>query len=340
MKKVKVEEAVGLVLAHDITEIIPGRKKEVAFRRGRRIERSDIEKLLDLGKRYVFVLEGDDPEVHEEEAATRIARALKDENMEILPPKEGKVSIVSKVDGLFYVDRQKLIEINSIENVLFSCLPNRFPVKKGSLVAAAKVIPLFVDESTVKKVENLDGEKVIWISPFRKLKVGIVVTGSEIYEGRVIDGSYEVEKKLQGLGLEILGKVICPDDVERISDAILEFRRNGAELIVTTGGLSVDPDDVTKEGIERSGSRIIFYGSPVFPGAMFLLAMLDGVYVLGAPACVYYNRFTVFDMVLFRILAGEDLSSITRKDIAEMGYGGLCLNCEICHYPVCHFGKT
>lgn len=340
LKKVRVEEAVGLILAHDITEIVPGEKKEVALRRGRRIEESDIEKLLDLGKRYVYVLDGNDPDLHEEEAALRIAKAIMDENMDFLPPKEGRVSIVSRVDGLFYVDKKNLAKLNSIENVLFSCLPNRFPVKKGTLVAATRVIPLYVEERTIRKVERFRGKRVIWIAPFRRLKVGIVVTGSEIYEGRVKDGSYLIEEKIIRLGCDVIGKILCPDDVEKISDAILKLRDMGAELIVTTGGLSVDPDDVTKEGIERAGSRVIFYGSPVFPGAMFLLAVLDGIKILGAPACVYYNKYTVFDIIFFRLLAGEDLDSIKRKDVAEMGYGGLCLGCEICHYPVCHFGKV
>lgn len=339
LRKVKVEEAIGMILAHDITEIIPGKKKGVAFPRGKRIEREDVERLLNLGKAHVYVLDDGKEGIHEEEAAIRIAKALMDENMDYLPPKEGKVSIVSKVDGLFYVDKKNLLKVNMVKDVLFSTLPNRYPVKKGDTVAATRIVPLYIEEKFLKKVERLGNKKVIWIRPFFRRKVGIVVTGSEIFEQRVKDGSSMIEDKLKSLGCEIVGKKVSPDDASTIRDSVIELFEKGAEIVVTTGGLSVDPDDVTKEGIESTGARILFYGTPVFPGAMFLLAIYEGKYILGAPACVYYNRYTVFDLILFRILAGESLEGIGKEEIASLSYGGLCLGCEVCHFPRCFFGK-
>lgn len=336
MKKIDVKDALGKVLAHDITEIIPGKKKDVAFKRGKVIEKDDIEKLLDLGKLHIYAFDGGIKGVHEDEAGKRIAESIKDENMELVPPKEGKVSIKSRVDGLFYVNDRHLYEINRIKDVLLSTVPNRHPVKKGDIVAATRIIPLYIREKELKKVERVAEKGVISIKPFRSFRIGLVITGSEVYSGRIKDGSYLVEEKIRGYGLEVLDKRLVPDNIEQIRDAIKELFDNGAEIVVTTGGLSVDPDDVTKEGIEATGAEVLFYGTPVFPGAMFLVARLKGRYILGAPACIYYNRYTVFDIVITRIMAGERMH---KNDMIKLSYGGLCLQCDICHYPKCFFGK-
>ncbi|MCX7966115.1 MAG: molybdopterin-binding protein [Syntrophorhabdaceae bacterium] len=336
LKKIRVEDAVGKILAHDITEIIPGKKKDVAFERGKTIEKEDIERLLDLGKYHIYAFEKEIKGVHEEEAATRIAESIKDENMELLPPKEGKVSIISKVDGLFYVNLRHLFEINRIKDVLLSVVPNRHPVKKGDLVAATRIIPLYIKEKELKKVERVAEKGVISIKPFKHFKIGLVITGSEVSSGRIKDASYIVEEKLKGYGHEVMGKKVVPDSVSKIKDAILDLFEKGAQMVLTTGGLSVDPDDVTKEGIEATGAEVLFYGTPVFPGAMFLVARLKGKYILGAPACIYYNRYTVFDIVITRLMAGERMH---KNDIIKLSYGGLCLQCEVCHYPDCFFGK-
>lgn len=336
MKKVKAEKALGLILAHDITEIIPGKKKDVAFKRGKIIENEDIEKLLDLGKMHVFVFDKGVKGVHEDDASTRIAESIIDGNMELVPPKEGKVNIKSKVSGLFYVNDKHLYEINRIPNVLLSTVPNRHPVRKGDLVAAARIIPLYIGEKELKKVERVGEKGIISISPFRSFRVGLVITGSEIASGRIKDGSYVVEEKIKGYGLEVIGKTLAPDDVSAIGNAIAGLFGEGAEMVITTGGLSVDPDDVTQEGIKSTGAEVLFYGTPVFPGAMFLVARLKGKYILGAPACVYYNKYTVFDIILTRIMAGERMHS---HDMVKLAYGGMCLNCDVCHYPACFFGK-
>jgi hypothetical protein len=297
LKKVKVEQALGKILAHDITEIIPGKKKDVAFKRGKVIEQEDIERLLDLGKRHLYTFEGEVKGIHEDEAGMRIAQSIMDGNMEPLPPKEGKVSMRSTVDGLFYVNDKPLYEINRIKDVLVSTVPNRHPVKAGDIVAAARIIPLYIKEKELKKVERVGEKGVIRISPFKSLNVGLVITGSEVYTGRVADGSSAVEDKIRNYGLNLMGKSIVPDEIPLI---------------------------------------VLFYGTPVFPGAMFLVARLRGKYVLGAPACVYHSKYTVLDIVLTRIMAGERMHE---TDMVKLSYGGLCLHCDVCHYPTCFFGK-
>ena len=337
MKKVRVEDATGMILAHDITEIIPGKKKDVAFRKGRIIEAADIERFLDLGKRHLYVFDHAIEGVHEDEAGLRIARAILGRHMEVMAPKEGKVMITSTVDGLFKVDPEALYELNRVKNVLVSTLPNRYPVKVGDRIAAARIIPLYIDEKTLVRVEKGWGrKKLIRIAPFRHTSVGIVVTGSEVYEGRVPDSSHIVEKKLANYGATITGKAVVTDDIDMIKDAISGLFDKGADMVITTAGLSVDPDDITREGIEATGAQTLFYGTPVAPGAMFLLARLDGKYILGAPACVYFNKYTALDIVLVRLLAGE---KVTKSDVARLAYGGLCMQCDVCRYPACYFGK-
>jgi len=336
LRKVKVEKAVGYVLAHDITEIIPQRKKDVAFKRGRIIEQEDVEHLLDLGKNYVYVMEGNEKAVHEDEAARRIAEAVMDEHMAPAPPKEGRINISSTVDGLVSVNTKRLHEMNSVEHVLLTVVPDRYPVKAGELVAATRIVPLYIDEKTLRKAERLGKQGIVRISPFKRMKAGLVVTGSEVFTGRIKDGSPIVEERLRNYGLEIVGKEFAPDDVTRIRDAITKLFGKGADLVITTGGLSVDPDDVTKEGVAATGARTVLYGAPVFPGAMFLVARLKGKYILGAPACVFYSRNTILDIVLPWVIAGLN---VTKNDILKLAYGGLCLFCGECHYPNCFFGK-
>jgi molybdenum cofactor synthesis domain-containing protein len=337
LRKVKVEDAVGAILAHDITEIIPGKKKDVAFRKGKTIEQADIEKLLNLGKRHLFVFDNAIEGIHEDDAGMRIARAISGDHMKFLPPKEGKVTIASTIDGLFKVNRESLYDLNSVEDVLVSTLPNRYPVKAGDQIAAARIIPLYIDEERLDHVEkNWTGTNIITVTPFQPVSIGIVVTGSEIYEGRIPDSSHIVENKLKNYGAEIFGKTIVTDDVNMIKDAIVGLIETGADMVITTAGLSVDPDDVTREAIEATGAETIFYGTPVTPGAMFLVATLNGKYILGAPACVYFNGFTALDLVIIRLLAGEEVS---KADIAALGYGGFCSHCKTCHYPACYYGK-
>jgi molybdopterin biosynthesis enzyme len=336
LKKVDVQDAVGLILAHDVTEIIPEKKKDVAFKRGRIIEREDVEHLLDLGKRYVYVIEGGEKEVHEDEAARRIAEAAMDEHMALTPPKEGRINLTSTADGLVSVNTRRLYALNSVEHVVFTTVPDRYPVRAGEIVAATRILPLYIDEANLEKAERLGRQGIIKVLPFKSMKGGLVVTGSEVFSGRIKDGSPIVEERLKRYGLEMIGKEFTPDDVSAIRDAIIRLFDKGADLVITTGGLSVDPDDVTKEGIAATGARTQAYGAPVFPGAMFLVARRKRKYILGVPACVYYSKNTILDIVLPWVLAGI---TITKSDILKLAQGGLCINCGECHYPNCFFGK-
>jgi molybdopterin biosynthesis enzyme len=339
LKKVKVNRVTGMVLGHDVTKIIPGEFKGPAFRRGHVIREEDISELLNIGKEHVYVMELGENEVHEEEAARRIARAIGGPGIEISEPREGRVNLKAKTSGVLRIDRRLLKKINSDRKVIVVTRHNNTVCHDGMMVAATKIIPLFTGETRVRKVEQIcqDSGKVVEVTPFIKKEVGVVITGNEVFKGRIEDKFGAVmKKKIGALGSVIIDQTIVPDDTKVIAQAITSMRDKGCEAIVACGGLSIDPDDVTAEGVKKSGARIISYGAPVMPGAMFLFAMLGDIPVLGAPACVIYNQATIFDLILPRVLAGE---RIRRQDIADLGHGGLCLNCEKCSFPVCPFGK-
>ncbi len=339
MKKVKVEKAVGMILAHDLTRIIPGKFKGPGFRKGHVVCQEDIPELLKIGKRHLYVLDFPSSHIHEDDAALRIAPAISGPGLQWTDPVEGKSNITSTADGLLKVNAACLNRINMLGNLIVSTLKNNFPVKKGQIVAATRIIPLTIVKSKIERLEKLarEGNPVLQIRPYRKLRVGAVVTGSELYQG-LIPNEFDkyVGRKILEYGSEVIKTIVVPDDAREISAAIGRLKKMGCELILATGGLSVDPDDVTPQGVRRSGAKIIAYGSPILPGAMFLYALLDHIPILGLPACVYYHPATVFDLVLPRILAGE---TISKKEIAAMGHGGLCLNCQQCRFPVCPFGK-
>ncbi len=339
MKRIKTHEAVGEVLAHDITRIIPGRLKGAAFRKGHIIRDEDVPELLKLGKRYLYVLDKNESGVHEDDAAIRIAQAISGENLTWTPPVEGKSTIVSLCDGILTVNVQGLFEINRLGDLIVSTLKSKFPCKKEQMVAATRIIPLSLSAEEVEEVEEIAERfyPVVRITPYRKMRYGAVVTGSEILDNLIQDGfDHHVGEKLTRYGCELVKKLIVADDPHAICDAIRELKMLGCDLIVTTGGLSVDPDDVTPLGIKETGATIVCYGSPVLPGAMFLYARLDETPILGLPACVYYHSTTICDLVLPRVIAGDP---ITQTMIHEMGHGGLCLNCDVCRYPMCPFGK-
>jgi len=339
MKKVKVKKAVGMVLGHDLTRIIPGEFKGVAFKKGHLIQTEDIPALLDLGKESIFVLEMPPGHLHENEAAERLAQALKGNFIASQGPAEGKISLVSEIFGLLKIDVRSLNRINLIPDIIVSTLHNNTVCQNGDVVAGTRIIPLTIDEKSILRAEKVCAQAgaVISLKPFSPKKVGVVVTGSEIYKGRVQNGfDHWVGDKLIAYGCEIADKVTTPDNAFKISGAIKTMAARGCDLIITTGGMSIDPDDVTRKGIRQAGAKVVFYGTPVLPGAMFLYARLGGIPVLGLPACVFYHQVTLFDLILPLILAGEQPS---RQEIAARGHGGLCRNCTECRYPVCPFGK-
>jgi len=339
MKKVKVENAVGMVLVHDITRIIPGKFKGVGFKKGHIIKEEDIPELLKLGKKHLYVSNLTANHLHEDEAALRIARAICGKKLHWTDPSEGKSNIISDADGIVKVNRAALLTINKLGKIIVSTLKNNFPVKKDQIVAATRIIPLTINMKKIERLEDVAKKQhpVISIMSYRQLKVGAVVTGSEIYNGLIQDEFDKyVGKKVHAFGSRVIKKILVPDNVAAIAKAVDELMNMDCDLILTTGGLSVDPDDLTRQGVKKIGAEIVAYGSPVLPGAMFLYARLKGTPILGLPACVYYHESTIFDLIFPRVLAGDRIS---KNEIAEMGYGGLCLNCDRCQFPVCPFGK-
>lgn len=339
MRKIGVEKAVGSVLAHDITRIVPGKSKGVGFKKGHVVREEDIPELLKLGKRHLYVLSLSKSRLHEDDAALRIAAAVCGPGLRWTEPSEGKSSIISRIDGLLKVNAPALLKINRLEDVILSTLKNNFPCRRDQIVAATRIIPLTTRVATIARLERIAAKAgpVVEVLPFRALKVGAVVTGSELFSGLIKDEfDKHVGDKIRGYGASVVKKILTPDDPRVIASAVSELADLGCELIVTTGGLSVDPDDVTRQGVLHSGAHMVAYGSPILPGAMFLLALLGSATILGLPACVYYHTSTIFDLILPRVLAGDP---VTRDEIAAMGHGGLCLNCEVCRFPVCPFGK-
>ncbi len=339
LKKVELDKAVGMALGHDVTKVVPGKFKGPAFRRGHIIKKEDIPELLSIGKEHVYVMELEEGEVHEEEAALRIARAISGSGVEPSEPREGRVNLKAKIPGLLRIDTYLLKEINSLGEVIVATLHTNSVCHVGMEVAATRIIPLFTTEAKVSEVEQIcrRGGKVVEVTPVKKKRDGGIITGNEVFKGRIEDKFGEIIKgKTEALGSVIINQIIVPDDVNLIAQAIAGMRAKGSEVIVICGGLSVDPDDVTFDGVKKCGAEIISYGAPVLPGAMFLYARWKGIPILGAPACVIHSPTTIFDLILPRALAGE---MICREDIIEFGHGGLCLNCEKCSFPVCPFGK-
>jgi molybdopterin biosynthesis enzyme len=322
LKVIPVEEAVGLPLAHDITEIVPGKHKGPAFRRGHIVRAEDIPKLLDIGKRHLYVMELDKDEVHEEDAARRLAKAAAGAHLLLSDPSEGRVNLVAGISGLLKIDVELLYRFNSLGDLMLATLPSNRYVKNGEVVAGTRTIPVVVREELIRKAEALcSAHPIVEILATPARRVHLIVTGSEVYSGRIQDGFEPVvRKKLAEMGSELADKKLATDDPEQISGLIRVARDAGAELILVSGGMSVDPDDKTPEGIRRSGARIESHGFPVLPGSMFLMAYLDNVPILGLSGCVLHDAFSAFDILLPRLLAGE---TITRADIVALGHGGL-----------------
>lgn len=337
MKKIKVHEAVGSVLCHDITVIIPGEVKKVAFKKGHIISEEDIPKLLSLGKDHVYIWEKKEGMLHENEAAVRLKELVAGEGLVFSEINEGKIDFIAKYDGLLKVKKEELFKLNSLGQIILATMHDNTPVKMGQKVAGTRVIPLLIELEKILQAEKMTKNKIIKVIPIISRRVGIVTTGNEIFYGRIRDafGSI-IRKKVEEYGCTVLGQSILPDDKDKISEAIKNWMTKGAEMIICTGGMSVDPDDVTPLAIRDTGAKVVSYGAPVLPGSMILVSYHGNIPVLGLPGCVMYNKRTVFDLILPRVLAGEKLSY---EDIAQYGHGGLCLGCDDCTYPSCSFGK-
>jgi molybdenum cofactor synthesis domain-containing protein len=366
-KTVPVSAAVGMVLAHDITEIRQDEFKGRAFKKGHIIRLEDIVHLKRLGKEHLFVLSLAPDEMHENDAACSLAAALMGAGVRVEgEPKEGKINIVAERDGLLCVNREALLEFNMLGEVMCATRHRNSLVKKDRVVAGTRAIPLVVKRGIVDEAVKICekahsfGEPVIEVKELRKPKTGVVITGNEVYHGRIKDAFAPIiSKKIEAFKGEIVGLYYAPDDTAIIEQRLRELLDAGADLLITTGGMSVDPDDVTRFAIRNIGATDVTYGAAVLPGAMFLVGYIEKVHrseltvrsgenperearyadlipILGIPACGMYHSITVLDLILPRVLARERIS---RRELAELGHGGLCLQCKECRYPVCPFGK-
>ena len=344
-KLVKLEDAVGLILAHDMTEIRPGEKKGPAFKKGYKVKPEDLEHLARLGKRHLFMLEIAPDEMHEDEAAEAMAEAISGSGVKLGgAPSEGKIVFKARFDGLLDIDLDALIAFNMVPDMSLSTIHRRSPVRRGQQLGATRAIPLIVNRQLVEDACRVASEAggILKVRPYKPLRTGVVVTGNEVFEGLIEDRFADIiTAKMEDLGASVLGVRYAPDERDLVCEAILDLLSRGAELIITTAGMSVDPDDVTRMGIADAGGMNLIYGSPVLPGAMFLVgALAHGerqVPILGVPACALFYQATMLDAVLPRVLAGE---TFTRRDIAEMAHGGYCRQCpEGCHFPNCGFGR-
>ena len=338
MKMIKVEDAVGTILSHDVTQIIPGEFKGRLFKKGHIIKEEDIEKLLSIGKEHVYVWEPVEGQLHENDAATRLSNLVVGEGIRLSDEiKEGKVDFFADRDGVLKINKDNLFKLNSVGEIIVSTLHNNTPIKKDEKVGATRVIPLIIDEERIITAENLIKEKIISVAEIKSKKCLLITTGNEVYKGRIKDAFLPVIKqKLSYYGSEVINQVILPDDKERIIEEIKKGLDEKVDMIICTGGMSVDPDDVTPTAIKECGGELVTYGSPVLPGAMFLLAYHGDTPILGVPSCAMYSKRTVLDLVLPRVLSDERL---TLDDIVEYGHGGLCLDCKGCTFPHCSFGK-
>ena len=338
MKMIKVEDAIGSILTHDVTQIIPGQFKGRIFKKGHLIQEEDIEKLRAIGKEHIYVWEVKEGQLHENDAAIRLSNLAKGDGIRASDEiKEGKIDFFADCDGVLKIDKEKLMTLNSIGEMMMATIQTNTPLKKGEKIGGTRVIPLVIDEEKIKEAETLITDKIMWMEPFKAKKCLLITTGNEVYKGTIKDAFLPViKKKLEYYGSTVSRQVILPDQKELIIEAIQQGLQENVDLIICTGGMSVDPDDVTPSAIKESGGRLVTYGSPVLPGAMFLLAYHGKTPVLGVPSCAMYSKRTVLDLVLPRILIDEEL---TAEDIAAYGHGGLCLDCGVCTFPHCSFGK-
>ena len=337
MKKIRVEDAVGMALCHDITAMRDG-FKGAAFKRGHVITQEDIPALLDLGKRTVFVWEDNAGEIHEEDAALRMAAMAPVEGAHYTAPSEGKVLLMADQRGMFRVDTALLQKINSIGDITISTLPDHYPVEPGARLASMRIVPLVTKEEQILRAEQLCAEKkLLDLRPYQEKKLGVIITGSEIYSGRIRD-KFEpvVRAKMKQYPAQILGVTICDDNLDMITSEAKKFLDQGADFLIFTGGMSVDPDDLTPTAIRTLGADIVTHGVPSQPGNMTLVAYLGETAILGVPGAAISLPTTIFDVLLPQIFAGD---RITKADLIRLGDGGLCQLCKSCHFPNCTFGR-
>ena len=339
MKLIETTQAVGHVLCHDLTQIIPGEHKGARFRKGHIVTEADIPVLLSMGKEHLYVWEMSPGMLHENEAAERLCRLCQNEGMEASEVREGKIELRAARDGLFLVDTERLNAVNAIDELMIATRHGFTPVRKGDKLCGTRVIPLIINEQKLKAAEDAAGRApILRLAPYKRRTAAILTTGNEVKSGRIQDKFTPVLlQKLADYGIKVLYQELTGDGIENIRAGIERARAQKPDMILCTGGMSVDPDDNTPGAIKASGARIVTYGAPVLPGAMFLLGYFDdGTPIMGLPGCVMYAKATIFDLALPRVAADLPLE---KRDFVVLGEGGLCLGCESCRYPVCPFGK-
>ena len=340
MKLIETRKAVGHVLCHDLTRIVKDEFKGAQFTKGHVVTEEDIPMLLSMDKEHLYVWEMEEGMLHENEAAKRLYDICANDNIRPSQTiKEGKIEAFAECDGYFEVDADRLDEINSIDEIMIATRHGSTAVRKGDKLAGMRVIPLVIKEEKLKEAERIyAGQPILKLTPYKLKNAAVITTGSEVYKGLIKDTFTPVIiEKLKAYGIETKWHKVVDDGTENIKKAIDEVRAEKPDLILCTGGMSVDPDDNTPGAIKAAGAGIITYGAPVLPGAMFLLGYFDdGTPVMGLPGCVMYAKATVFDLILPRVAAGVRVS---KKDIVKLGNGGLCLGCKECRYPICPFGK-
>lgn len=342
MKLIKTVDAQGQVLCHDITQIIRGEKKGPVFKKGHVITQEDIPVLLSVGKDQLYIWEKDERMLHENEAAEVLCRICKGNHMDRSEVSEGKIELTAREDGLFKIHREALKRVNGLGQMMIASRHGDVPVKRGDKLAATRIIPLVIEKEKMEEAQRATGEEPIFeILPFKQKKAGLVTTGNEVYYKRIEDTFTPViEQKLAEYGAEVTVHEILNDDHKKITDTIHKMIEQGVDMVLCTGGMSVDPDDKTPLAIKNTGARVVTYGAPVLPGAMFLLAYYEkdgrSIPVMGLPGCVMYAGRTIFDLLLPRVIAEDE---VTAEELASLGEGGLCLNCAECRYPECGFGK-
>lgn len=342
MKEIRTQEAVGHILCHDITQIIKDEKKGVLFKKGHVVQEEDIPLLLSVGKEHLYVWEKQEGILHENEGAEILYKIAAGESMHGSEIKEGKIELIADCDGLLKIRRDALLRVNSLGEMMIASRHGDFPVKAGDKIAGTRIIPLVIEKEKMDRACEAAGKEPIFsILPYHKKKVGIITTGSEVQKGLIKDTFTPVlREKLGEYPTEIIGQTIPGDDRKQITADILKFIEDGADMVVLSGGMSVDPDDRTPGAIKDSGVRIVTYGAPVLPGAMLLVSYYEKgenkIPVVGLPGCVMYAKRTVFDLILPRLMADDEIYA---EEIAAFGEGGLCLNCKTCTFPNCGFGK-
>lgn len=339
MKQMKTEDALGQVLCHDVTRIVKGVTKDAAFRKGHVITQEDIPLLLNLGKEHVYIWENDGRTLHENEAAEILRDLCQGPHMTATQPKEGKIELYAEADGLLLVDTRRLKAVNSLGEMVVATRPSGFVARRGDKLCGTRVIPLVIEREKLNRAREAAGEEpLLRLLPIRPRDYGLVVTGSEVYKGRIQDTFTPVIRdKLAEYGCQMAWHEVVDDDPQAITAAVNAMLGRGAGLVLCTGGMSVDADDRTPLAIKNTGAQLVSYGAPVLPGAMFLLAYTqDGRPICGLPGCVMYARRTIFDLVLPHLLAGN---RVTAGQLAGLGHGGLCLDCPDCRFPNCMFGK-